>query len=90
MAVPWASAEYGKLRTCAYLPIAIASYNDEGKIIPFKTDSGFEAPFVPTILYDGIMATEEEAAYKVPVPQEYKSSTTKILEIAREYMKDKK
>lgn len=95
--MPWKSAEYGKLRCCAYLPIATAQYDESGHIIPFRTDSGFEAPFVPTILYDGIVNTEETAMYVIPVPKEYTPNTDtsyqsvseKILEIARQYMKDR-
>ena len=89
VAVPWAHAEYGKLRTCAYLPIALAEYNEEGHIIPFKTDSGFEEPFVPTILYDGVMATEDVATYSIPMPKdplEAKTVSERILAIARERM----
>ena len=96
VAVPWANAEYGKLRTCAYLPIAIAEYDESGHVIPFRTDSGFEEPFVPTILYDGITATEDSAAYVIPIPKEleessYSSRTVsdKVLDIARQFMKGK-
>lgn len=91
VAVPWQSAEYGKLRTCAYLPIALAEYNADRHIIPFSTESGMEEPFVPTILYDGIMAEEKEAKYVIPIPQEEnaKSVSDSILAIAREYMKNK-
>ena len=96
VAVPWAHAEYGKLRTCAYMPIAQAEYNEEGHIIPFRTDSGFEEPFVPTILYDGVMSTESSAAYTIPIPEEMnegisskKSVSDRLLAIARQYMKDK-
>ena len=96
VAVPWQTAEYGKLRCCAYLPIAEAQYDETGHIIPFRTDSGFEEPFVPTILYDGVMATEDEATYKIPIPREMdiedatsqKSVSDKILSIARQYMQE--
>ena len=89
VAVPWAHAEYGKLRTCAYMPIAQAEYNEENHIIPFRTDSGFEEPFVPTILYDGVMATEGVAAYKIPMPAdplEAKTVSDRILAIAKARM----
>lgn len=97
IAVPWRSAEYGKLRCCAYLPIATAKYDNNGHIIPFRTDSGFEEPFVPTILYDGVMATEDDATYKIPIPEglisnaalSQKSVSDNILSIARQYMQDK-
>lgn len=89
VAVPWAHAEYGKLRTCAYMPIGQAQYDDDGHIIPFRTDSGFEEPFVPTILYDGVMATENVATYKIPMPKdplEAKTVSDKILAIAKARM----
>jgi len=89
VAVPWANAEYGKLRTCAYMPIDQAQYDDDGHIIPFRTDSGFEEPFVPTILYDGVMATENVATYKIPMPKdplEAKTVSDRILAIAKARM----
>ena len=89
VAVPWAHAEYGKLRTCAYMPIGQAEYDETGHIIPFRTDSGFEEPFVPTILYDGVMATEDTATYKIPMPTdplEAKSVSDKVLAIAKAHM----
>ena len=96
VAVPWHDEEYGKLRTCAYLPIAKAEYDDNGYIKPFRTDSGFEEPFVPAILYDGITATEASATYKIPIPKSidntvcsYESVSDRILNIARQYMKNK-
>lgn len=96
VSVPWANAEYGKIRTCAYLPIALAEYDETGHIIPFRTDSGFEEPFVPTILYDGVMATEDSATYVIPIPRDrdddiYSSQSVsdKLLSIARQYMQNR-
>ena len=92
VAVPWCSADYGKIRTCAYLPIAEAEYDEGGRIIPFRTDSGFEEPFVSTILYDGIMTREEIATYTIPLPKdraEARSVSDKVLEIAKQYMRDR-
>ena len=96
VAVPWRDCNYGKLRCCAYLPIAEATYNDNGHIIPFRTDSGFEEPFVPTILYDGVMSTESSAAYTIPIPRDmqeglysHQSVSDRVLAIARQYMKNK-
>lgn len=91
VAVPWHNSCYGKLRTCAYMPIQKAEYDSAGHIKPFRTDSGFEEPFVPSILYDGVMATEgTEATYSIPMPDnklEAKSVSDKVLAIARQYMK---
>ena len=93
VAVPWmANDDYGKLRCCAYLPIAEAEWDENNHIIPFRTDSGFEEPFVPTILYDGVTATEEVAAYSIPIPKDRQDSRTvseKVLNIARQFMKDR-
>jgi hypothetical protein len=93
VAVPWANAEYGKLRTCAYMPIMKAEYDNTGHIIPFRTDSGFEEPFVPSILYDGVMASEEKgkATYKIPMPSDplqAKTVSDRILAIAKERMQN--
>ena len=88
----WQRAEYGKLRTCAYMPIMKAEYDNSGHIIPFRTDSGFEEHFVPSILYDGVMATEDVAAYSIPMPSnqiEAKSVSDKVLAIAKKFMEDK-
>ena len=91
VAVPWHNSCYGKLRTCVYMPIQKAEYDSAGHIKPFRTDSGFEEPFVPSILYDGVMATEgTEATYSIPMPDnklEAKSVSDKVLAIARQYMK---
>jgi hypothetical protein len=94
--VPWCNAEYGKLRTCAYLPIAKAEYDETDHVIPFRTESGFEEPFVPTILYDGVMATEDSATYVIPIPRDrddaiYSSQSVsdKLLSIARQYMQNR-
>lgn len=92
VAVPWRNSSYGKLRTCAYLPIAKAEYNSTNHIIPFRTDSGFEEPFVPSILYDGVTATEDKAAYAIPMPKdprEAKTISDKVLAIARKFMAEK-
>ena len=92
VAVPWHNASYGKLRTCAYMPIAKAQYEGD-HIVPFRTDSGFEEPFVPSILYDGVMATENEASYVIPMPKnelEAKTVSDKVLAIAKQFMEDKK
>ena len=73
------------------MPIAKAEYDETGHIIPFRTDSGFEEPFVPTILYDGVMATENTATYKIPMPSDplqAKTVSDKILAIAKKRMQN--
>lgn len=90
VAVPMDST-YGKLRTCAYLPIALCDYED-GKVVPYNVEDGFESRHIKTILYDGIMSTEADAKYKIEVPSDMPELnntriTDAILDIARKYMK---
>lgn len=60
--------DYGKLRTCAYLPIDIMHYNTEGKVIPYPKETGFECDLVPMVIYEGIMGTESSTTYKLEIP----------------------
>lgn len=90
VAVPH-DANYGKLRTCAYLPVARVEYDALEHIIPLNVEDGFDSKWVKTILYDGIMSTEDSPTYKIDIPQipEYNrpAITNQVLEIARKYMK---
>lgn len=90
VAVPH-DANYGKLRTCAYLPVARVEYDAEGHVIPLNVDDGFESKWVKTILYDGIKCSEDSPTYKITVPSIPELNkpliTKQILEIARKYMK---
>lgn len=93
-AVPWAHAGYGKIRTCAYLPIAIAQYDANGYIIPYTDKDGFDSKYVKTILYDGVMNPEEHPEYSIQIQpnkeegQTYKSVSDKLLEVARKFIKE--
>ena len=94
IAVPWARAEYGKLRTCAYLPISTAEYDDNGYIIPYTDKDGFDSKYVKTILYDGVMNPEEHPEYSIQIQpnieegQTCKSISDKLLEVARKFIKE--
>ena len=93
-AVPWESAEYGKLRCCAYMPIAVAKYDETGHIIPYTDKDGFDSKYVKKILYDGVMSTETTPEYSVLVSptdtgQSYRTVSDKLLEIARKFIQDK-
>lgn len=89
VAVPYDSS-YGKLRTCAYLPIALTQYKD-GKVVPYNVEDGFESKWIKTVLYDGVTSTEQSAQYVLAIPDipEINKSivTNSIIEIARKYMK---
>lgn len=82
---------YGKLRTCAYLPVARIDYDENDHVIPLDVEDGFESEWVKTVLYDGIMATEDSPQYHIDIPEIPELNKTlvteNILEIARKYMK---
>lgn len=90
VAVP-RDADYGKLRTCAYLPVARVEYDETGHVIPLNVDDGFDSMWVKTVLYDGIKSTESSPTYHITIPEipELNKSviTEQVLEIARKYMK---
>lgn len=58
---------YGKLRTCAYLPIDFCKFDFEGDVIPYNAKDGFDCEYVPKVIYEGIMGTEK-SSYKFEIP----------------------
>ena len=83
--------DYGKLRTCEYLPIALVEYDSTGNVIPYNVNDGFETKWVTDMLYDGKKSTEAIAAYSVEIPDIPELNKTivddNLLAIARTYMK---
>lgn len=78
---------YGKLRTCAYLPIGYAKYDESGHIIPFDVENGFDCSYVTKVIYEGIMGTEVDSPYKIEIPSipginNRKAITDTLLDIA--------
>lgn len=67
-AVPYID-NYGKLRTCAYLPIAKAEFDEDGKVIPIDLENGFDCSYVTKVIYEGMMGTEEDSAYRIEIPE---------------------
>ena len=92
VAVPERS-DYGKLRTCAYLPIDIMHYNTEGKVIPYPKETGFECDLVPMVIYEGIMGTESSSTYRLEIPEvpglTKDRITDSLLEIAKNVIIDR-
>ena len=92
VAVPH-NSEYGKLRTCAYLPIGTVKYDNCGKVIPYNLEDGFESSYVKEVLYSGEKGTEDTAEYiiKVPeIPELNKNTITQaIIDIANQAIKDR-
>ena len=92
VAVPERS-DYGKLRTCAYLPIDVVNYNTNGKVIPYPKETGFECDLVPMVIYEGIMGTESSTTYKFEIPEvpgiTKDRITDNLLEIAKNCIIDR-
>ncbi len=78
---------YGKLRTCAYLPIRLIRYDEDQEVIPLDVQDGFDCKYVGKVLYDGIMNTEKDK-YTITVPDlpgmTKRHITEEILDIAKE------
>lgn len=60
---------YGKLRTCAYLPIDFCKFDSEGDVIPYDAKDGFDCDYVPKVIYEGLMGNETSTAYKFEIPE---------------------
>lgn len=87
VAVPH-NSEYGKLRTCAYLPMDIIHYDKNDNVIPLDVEDGFDCSYVTKVIYEGTMGTEQDSIYKINIPEipgtTSESIQDKLLEIAKE------
>lgn len=85
--------DYGKLRTCAYLPIAKAEFDTYGNVIPFKANDGFDCGYVTKVIYEGLMGTEEDSTYRIEIPEvpgiNKEVISDKLLEIAMKCITDR-
>ena len=79
---------YGKLRTCAYLPMEIIHYDENDDVIPLNVEYGFDCSYVTKVIYEGTMGTEEDSTYRINIPEipgiTVESIQDKLLEIAKE------
>ena len=79
---------YGKLRTCAYLPMEVIHYDENNDVIPLDIEDGFDCSYVTKVIYEGTMGTEEDSTYKINIPEipgtTVESIQDKLLEIAKE------
>ena len=87
VAVPKDSG-YGKLRTCAYLPMEIIHYNNNDNVIPLNVEDGFDCSYVTKVIYEGTMGTEKDSPYKINIPEmpgiKRESIQDQLLEIAKD------
>ena len=85
---------YGKLRTCAYLPMEIIHYDENDDVIPLNVEDGFDCSYVTKVIYEGTMGTEEDSTYRINIPQlpgtTVESIQDKLLEIAKDCIVNRK
>lgn len=85
--------DYGKLRTCAYLPIEKAEFDEYGDVIPFNESDGFDCSYVTKVIYEGLMGTEEDSSYKIEIPEvpgvNRENISNKLLDIAMKCITDR-
>lgn len=81
--------DYGKLRTCEYLPIALIEYDEYGDVIPYNVENGFKSKWVKDVIYSGNVSSEAYATYKLQIPEipEINKSliSEAVLNIAKQY-----
>ena len=84
--------DYGKLRTCAYLPIKVIKYNENDDVIPLDVEDGFDCSYVTKVIYEGLMGTED-SPYKITIPDikgiNKESIQDKLLDIAMKCVVDR-
>lgn len=84
---------YGKLRTCAYLPMKVIYYNKNDNVIPLDVEDGFDCSYITKVIYEGTMGTEKDSTYKINIPEipgtTIESIQDKLLNIAKECIVDR-
>lgn len=67
VAVP-PSDSYGKMRTCAYYPVALVERDAEGNIVNDNIPDGFEDDFINIITYQGEINNTDLGNYELSIP----------------------
>lgn len=60
---------YGKMRTCAYYPVSVVQFDDDGKIISLSIEDGFEDDFIDKICFQGVKNTDDSSPYCIIIPE---------------------
>ena len=82
VAVPTQS-DYGKLRTCAYYPINVVEYDNEGHVKDQGIESGFEDDFISQICYAGEVNNVDTGNYVLNIPDIPEIDRTEMIENLR-------
>lgn len=69
---------YGKLRTCAYYPIQVIKFNNEGDVDDDIVPDGFEVDFLNKICYEGTINNEDNDNYKLYIPDITEKDKAKV------------
>lgn len=82
---------YGKLRCCAYTPIDYAKFDDDGHIIPYDVEQGFDCKYAAQTIYEGLLSYQNETnkyEIKSPIVEDInmnpESITDNLLELAKQ------
>lgn len=59
---------YGKMRVCAYYPVNIVDFDEDGRIIDEGIESGFEDDFLSKICYTGEINNVDVDNYTLNIP----------------------
>jgi hypothetical protein len=70
---------YGKMRVCAYYPVAVVEYNERRELVDDILKDGFEDNFMDIITYEGKINTDDENAYAITVPDIPELSRKRIM-----------
>ena len=79
---------YGKMRVCAYYPMAVADWDEEGHIKDLGITDGFEDDFMDKINYTGEINNDDINPYKITIPNIPELDHAKINENLRALAKN--
>ena len=60
--------QYGKMRVCAYYPVNIVDFDEDGRIVDEGIESGFEDDFLSKICYTGEVNNVDVDNYTLTIP----------------------
>lgn len=71
---------YGKMRTCAYYPVAVVGFDKTGHILDAEIEDGFEDNFMDMITYVGEVNTDDQNSYTLDIPTVPEISRKRIVD----------
>lgn len=91
VAVPKAD-NYGKMRVCAYYPVEVLEWGQDGNMIEHDIEDGFEDNFIDLLTYQGDVNNEDDGNYSIKIPEipeiDGRIMETRLMEI-RNFIKSK-